>query len=86
MGKVLALLVTLLLAVASVAGYLFLTTMIAAGEKQIAEGVRQYEKGRSALEKGKAQLEAGKRELSAGKEEDLLHSRNSTRQPLASDS
>jgi uncharacterized phage infection (PIP) family protein YhgE len=69
MGKVLALLLIILLALASVAGYLFLTEKITAGERQIAAGQRQLEKGQGALEEGKAKLEAGKRELSAGKKE-----------------
>jgi hypothetical protein len=69
MGKVLALLLIILLALASVAGYLFLTEKITAGERQIADGQRQLAKGKFALEEGKAKLEAGKRELSEGKKE-----------------
>jgi hypothetical protein len=69
MGKVLALLLIIVLALASVAGYLFLTEMITAGERQIADGQRQLEKGQPTLEEGKAKLEAGKRELSEGKKE-----------------
>ena len=69
MGKVLALLLIILLALASVAGYLFLTEKITAGERQIADGQRQLEQGQSALEEGKAKLEAGKRELTEGKKE-----------------
>jgi len=69
MGKVLALLLIILLALASVAGYLFLTEKITAGEWQIVDGQRQLEQGQVALEEGKAKLEAGKRELSAGKKE-----------------
>jgi uncharacterized phage infection (PIP) family protein YhgE len=69
MGKVLALLFVILLALASVAGYLFLTQKITAGERQIADGQRQLEKGQPKLEEGKAKLEAGKRELSEGKKE-----------------
>ena len=69
MGKVLALLLIILLALASGAGYLFLTEQITAGERQIAAGQRQLETGQGALEEGKAKLEAGKRELSAGKKE-----------------
>jgi len=66
MGKVLALLLIILLALASVAGYLFLTEKIVAGERQIADGQRQLEKEQPALEEGKAKLEAGKRESSEG--------------------
>jgi len=40
MGKVLALLLIILLALASVAGYLFLTEKITAGERQIADDRR----------------------------------------------
>ena len=69
MGKVLALLLIILLALASVAGYLFLTEKITAGERQIAVGQRQLEHGQSALEEGKAKLEAGKRALAEGKKE-----------------
>src|ERR671914_1045944 len=69
MGKVLALLLIILLALASVAGYLFLTEKITAGERQIADGQRQLEQGQSALEEGKAKLEAGKAKLEAGKRE-----------------
>ena len=69
MGKVRALLLIILLALASVAGYLLLTEQITAGERQIAAGQRQLETGQGALEEGKAKLEAGKRELSAGKKE-----------------
>ncbi len=69
MGKVLALLLMILLALASVAGYLFLTEQITAGERQIAAGQRQLETGQGALEEGKAKLEASMRELSAGKKE-----------------
>ena len=46
MGKVLALLLIILLALASGAGYLFLTEKITAGERQIADGQRQLEQGR----------------------------------------
>src|ERR687885_403134 len=69
MGKVLALLLIILLALASGAGYLFLTEKITAGERQIADGQRQLEQGQSALEEGKAKLEAGKAKLEAGKRE-----------------
>ena len=69
MGKVFALLFVILLALASVAGCLFLTGKITAGERQIADGQRQLEEGQPVLEEGKAKLEAGKRELSEGKKE-----------------
>ena len=69
MGKVLTLLIMILLAIASLAGYLFLAKIISDGEIRIAEGQRQLEKGQSAMEEGKVELLAGKRDLSEGKEE-----------------
>ena len=69
MGKVLALLLIILLALVTGAGYLFLNEQITAGESQIADGQRQLEKGQPALEEGKAKLEAGKREISESKKE-----------------
>jgi predicted flavoprotein YhiN len=53
---VLVLLLVVLLAIASVAGYLILTEKIVAGEKQIAEGQKQLEKGQIKLDEGKAKL------------------------------
>ncbi|MFH1995098.1 MAG: hypothetical protein ABIJ24_05355 [Nitrospinota bacterium] len=67
MGKILTLLFIILLAFASVDGYLFLSEKISAGERQIADGQRQLEEGRAALKEGKAKLEDGKQELSGGK-------------------
>ena len=69
MGKLLTLLFTILLAVASVAGYLFLDGKINAGKMLIADGQQQLDKGQIKLEEGKAKLEAGKQELSEGKQE-----------------
>ena len=69
MGKAIALLLVILLTVSSLAGYLFLTKEINAGEKKIAAGKVQLEKGQLELEAGKAELEAGKQELAAGKKE-----------------
>lgn len=69
MAKLIALLLIILLALVSVAGYFFLAEQITAGEKQIAAGQRQLEKGRLRLEEGKVKLESGKQELSAGKKE-----------------
>ena len=60
MGKLLALLFIILLAFASVTGYLSLTEKIIVWERQIADGQRELEKGQLALEKGKAKLEVGK--------------------------
>jgi len=69
MGKVLALLFMILLAIASVAGYLVLTEIVIAGEKQLASGQKRLEKGQPALEEGQAKLAGGKRALSEGKKE-----------------
>jgi len=74
--KVVALLLIILFAIASVAGYLVLTKKIIAGEKQIAEGQKQLEEGQIKLDEGKARLEAGKQELSQGKKEYAQSKRN----------
>ena len=63
MGKVLALLFMILLAIASVAGYLVLTEIVIAGEKQLASGQKRLEKGQPALKEGQAKLAGGKRAL-----------------------
>jgi uncharacterized protein YneF (UPF0154 family) len=68
-GKVLALLLIVLMALASVAGYLFLTEKIIARERQIDDGQKQLEKGQPVLEEGKAELEAGKQKSSEGQKE-----------------
>lgn len=68
MSKEFILLLVITLALASAAGYLYLSGEIASGEKQIADGQRLLEEGRLVLAKGKAALEAGKRELSDGRE------------------
>ena len=67
MIKVFALLFSVLLAVASVGGYVFLDAKIIAGEGQISDGQKEVDKGQPALDKGKAKLEAGKIELAEGK-------------------
>lgn len=69
MGKIIALLLLILAAVASMAGYLYLSEKVNAAEKQIAEGQIQLEKGQLALRYGKEKLEAGKQELLEGKQE-----------------
>lgn len=69
MAKMLTLLFTILLAVASVAGYVFLDGKITAGKALIADGQVQLDKGQVKLEEGKDKLEAGKQELSSGKVE-----------------
>jgi hypothetical protein len=69
MGKFIALLVFILWALASMAGYIYLTGKITAGERQIAEGQGMVDKGQIALEKGIIRLESGKQELAEGKKE-----------------
>lgn len=69
MGKIITLLLLILAAAASMAGYLYLSEKINAGEKQIANGQIQLEKGQLALEEGKEKLQAGKQQLLEGKQE-----------------
>jgi len=76
MGKVIALLLMIVLALASVAGYLFLTEKIIAGQRQVADGQRLVDEKQVELDDGKARLEAGKRELSEGKREYEQANRN----------
>jgi len=67
MRKMLALLFIILLALASVTGYLFLHGEIYAGEKLIAEGQEQIVRETANLKDGKARLEAGKLKAAKGK-------------------
>jgi uncharacterized phage infection (PIP) family protein YhgE len=69
MGKVIALLFTILLAIASLVGYLVLNEKINAGERFIAEGQNNIEQQRPSFEAGKVDLADGKQKLSAGKKE-----------------
>jgi hypothetical protein len=69
MGRVLTLLIIVLLALVSVAGYLLLTGEIRSGEKQMADGQRRLEQGQDTLEEGKVKLAVGKQELADGKKE-----------------
>jgi hypothetical protein len=68
-GKVLALLLIILLALALLGGHLFLTNKITVGERQIADGQRQLKKGQLMFKEGKAKLKSGKKELSQGVKE-----------------
>ena len=68
-GKAIALLIVILWALASVAGFIVLTGLITDGERQIAEGQGKVDKGQTALAEGKVRLEAGKQELAEGKKE-----------------
>jgi hypothetical protein len=67
MIKVFALIFSVLLALASLGGYVFLDAKIIAGEERISDGQKEVDKGQPALDKGKAKLEAGKIELAEGK-------------------
>ena len=58
---------SILLAIASVGGYVFLDAKIIDGEVQISDGQKEVDKGQPALDKGKAKLDAGKIELAEGK-------------------
>ena len=69
MGKPIVLLLMVLLAVTSAAGYWFLTEAITAGEAQIAGARARLEEGQIVLDQGKEKLAAGKREASEGKKE-----------------
>ncbi len=69
MGKVLALLIMILSALASATGYILLTEEIRAGEKQMADGQIRLEQGRDTLEEGKVELATGKEKLVVGKKE-----------------
>jgi uncharacterized phage infection (PIP) family protein YhgE len=69
MGKVLTLLIMILLALASVAGYVLLTGEIRSGEEQMADGQGRLEQGQATLEEGKVELMAGKQKLADGKKE-----------------
>jgi hypothetical protein len=67
MGKLFVLLLIILLALASVGGFVYLTVKITSGEKQIASGQKQLKEGQQRLKEGKARLDTGKQELSEAK-------------------
>jgi predicted nucleic acid-binding Zn-ribbon protein len=69
MVKLLTLLLIILLAITSAAGYIFLTDKIISGERKISGGQSLLDKGQLELDAGKARLEAGKQELAEGKKE-----------------
>jgi chromosome segregation ATPase len=69
MKKAIALAVIILWALASMAGYLYLTGKITSGKRLITAGQNKVDKGQTALDEGKVKLEAGKQELSEGKKE-----------------
>ncbi len=67
MIKLYELMFSVLLAVASLGGYVFLDAKIIDGEIRISDGQKEVDKGQPALDKGKTKLEAGKIELAEGK-------------------
>lgn len=69
MVKMLVLLFMIVMAVASVTGYVFLDGKISAGKVLIADGEKQLDEGQIKLEEGRDKLKAGKQELSDGKVE-----------------
>jgi len=68
MGRLLVLLLLILLALVSAAGYIFIDQSIIAGNIKIAEGIRELELGHPELEKGRVRMEAGRQELMEGQE------------------
>lgn len=69
MSKLFTLMFTVLLTVASAAGFVYLTVQINAGESLIAEGQELLAEGRGELKRGKARLAEGKQELAEGEKE-----------------
>jgi hypothetical protein len=67
MGKWVALVIMIPLALASVGGWLWLSGEIDAGDERLAEGHRRLADGQDALAEGEVKLTAGRRTLSAGK-------------------
>ena len=67
MIKLFVLLLSILLAAASVGGYIYLDEKIVIGADKISDGQIKVDKGQPAIDKGKARLEAGKIELAEGK-------------------
>ncbi|MEO8401005.1 MAG: hypothetical protein ABI597_04305 [Gammaproteobacteria bacterium] len=67
MKKRIILLITILLAAISIAGYLFLTKEIILGHLKIADGQKQLADGEQTLERGEAKLASGNKRLSRAK-------------------
>ncbi len=67
MIKLFALLISFLLFIASVGGYMYLDTKIMSWKGKISNGQIKVDKGKPALDRGIAKLEAGKIELAEGK-------------------
>ena len=72
MSKAFMLLFVILLAFASMMGYLFLSQKIVAGEQQLLDGQRQFAEGQKMLKDGKVKLENGEREMSRVKRVDTF--------------
>jgi len=69
MGRLLVLLILILLALVSAAGYIFVDQSIIAGKIKIAEGIQELKIGYPELEEGRLRMEAGKKELIEGQDE-----------------
>ncbi len=75
MVKLLTLLCMVMVTLASVGGFVYLTTQINAGQSRIAQGQEQLAAGRAELRSGKARLAEGKEEFRQAKKDavkDLL--------------
>lgn len=72
MGKMFAWMIMILLALASVAGYLLLTEEIRSGEAQMAEGEKRLQQGWEKLQNGKVELAAGKKHYKRAKRNPFL--------------
>jgi len=69
MGKVVALMIMLLLALASVVACFLLTGIINAGEEQMDDGQRRLAHGQDRIKESEVKLATGRRKLSEGKRE-----------------
>lgn len=67
MGKIVALIISIILTIASTTVYFILNEKIIIGEKLLADGQKRYAAGQQALTAGKAKLAAGKQQLSTAK-------------------
>lgn len=67
MGKIVALIISILLTIASATVYVILNDKITTGEKLLADGQQRYNAGQQELAAGKAKLAAGKQQLSTAK-------------------
>lgn len=67
MTRLITLILSILLAVASLCGVIYLTDRITSGEQKLAEGQKQYNEGQIMLAAGKAKLASGEQRLESGK-------------------